>query len=62
MVKYIQFCSCIKCSLCSCVFTFSHLYCSTQLSMSNMEKHYRNKKFNINLFIGDHADFEFVQR
>ena len=26
-----------------CLFVFKHLYCSAQLSMSSMEKHYRNK-------------------
>ena len=34
-----MFCSCVKCSLC----VFLHLYCSLQLSMSDMEKRYRNK-------------------
>ena len=29
--------------LCLCVCVFKHLYCSVQLSMSNMEKPYRNK-------------------
>ena len=33
-------CVCVYVCVCVCVF---HMYCSVQLSMSNMVEHYRNK-------------------
>ena len=35
------------------VCVFKHLYCSAQLSMSNMEKRYRNKIIIIIIYVGN---------
>ena len=35
------------------VCVFKHLYCSAQLSMSNMEKRYRNKIIIVIIYVGN---------
>ena len=36
-------CVCVRARVCVCVVAIGHWHCSAQLSMFNMEKHYRNK-------------------